>query len=184
MNFTYCRLEIHKHFFSPNNSLKLKQEQSFIGEDNLMIYPENFDDYKILKKRILQLTKIWFSDFKSSSEREYPSFLIYNNRKEFARISFTKKGWLPPTTHFYGYLLRYLVNIHGEKDFRIYLNEFKGEDFLFVGPEWDRQSVNDIELVSEETINVLLVNFFETRLSSETLKQTFEQELIEKKIIT
>lgn len=183
MDFTYCRLEIHKWSFFEKISLNLKQEDSLLNESNIIIYSEKINDYKILKKRISQLTEIWVANLENPLEREYPSFMIFNRKRQFGRISLTEKGWLPPTTHFYGYLLRHLVNLHGKEHYRNYLNELKGEEISFVSPEWNQQFINDIELVSSETLDILLANFFEIKSSQDFFRQAFEQELIKKGIV-
>lgn len=182
-NILYCRLEIHQCCEFKDNKLNV-EEDSLIWKDKVKIYKENYYDCKSLVHRISQLTDIWFSSMSDTNNNEYPSFVIFNCQKNFARISKTSEGWLPPTNLFYGYLIKYLINIYGKNGYQNYLDSIKAKKISFLGPEWEESSVNAIELVSEELLNILLLDFLDkNRISEETINQYCFEEVKNKNLI-
>lgn len=180
-NTSYCRLEIHKYIDFKDNNLNV-EENSFIWKYGARIYRENYDDCKSLIQRISQLADIWCNSVTNKEDDEYPSFLIFNST-EFAFIGITPNGWLPPTTRFYGYLLRYFIDIYGKNEYSKYLYKLEKKEVSFIDPAWDVNSVNAAELVSEKMFNILLLDFIEEEIPQATLNPFCFDEIKRKGLI-
>lgn len=182
MNNSY-RLEIHK--WSEFKNIKLNMEQNSILWESykLRIYAENYYEFGFLKERIIELSRIW-NLINNSQNKVYPSFTIFNCERHIATVGIiSPDGWFAPTTHFYGYLIRHLVKIYGRDNYREHLSSLTERTTFFIGIEWDRISINNIELVSENLFDVLLRNFLKEAMPEQALEQALEQELINRELI-
>lgn len=170
-NITYSRLEIHT-FFGYNNASFKRRENSIPACYTSEVYVEEYDDYHLLKNRIIKLNKIGKSN-------KNLGFFIVNSRDNCTTVGISNKGWLFSPNYYYGYLVSYFCKIYGEPDYQKHLFALEKANIEFICSDGELISVNEIELVSEYLFDFLLQDFLEEKkISQESLDEACYKEMI------
>ena len=172
-NIKYSRLEIHTFFGYKNASFK-RRENSIAACYSSEVYVEEYNNYYLLKDRIIELNQISIGEGNLG-------FFIINSNSSFATVGISNKGWLFNPNYYYGYLVSYFCKIYGKVDYQERLSAIEEEDLEFICSNGELIFVNEIELVSEYLFDFLLRDFLEEKnLSQESLDKACHKEMIEK----
>ena len=172
-NIKYSKLEIHI-FFGYNNASFKNREKSVAACYSSEVYVEEYDNYHLLKNRIIELSEIYKSE-------NNLAFYIINSNADIATVAICDKGWLFNPNYYYGYLVIYFSKIYGKPDYHKYLSSIEKADIEFMCSDGEVIYINEIELVSEHLFNFLLQNFLEeNKISKYSLNKACHKEMIEK----
>ena len=97
MNNDNCRLEVHKWIGYKDSSFKI-EDKSLGACYCSIVYVEHYGNYKLLKKRILELREI--AKIKSQNNFDHFGFFIGNSNNEFSTVRFSAQGWLFQPNYF------------------------------------------------------------------------------------
>ena len=172
-NIKYSRLEIHT-FFGYNNASFKRRENSIAACYKTEVYVEEYNNYYLLKNRIIELSEIYKNE-------NNLGFFIINSNGDIATVGIFNKGWLFNPNYYYGYLVIYFSKIYGKPDYHKHLSSIEKADIKFMCSDGEVIYINEIELVSEYLFDFLLRDFLnEENLSKESLNEACHKEMIEK----
>ena len=168
----YSRLEIHT-FFGYNNASFKRRENSIAACYSSEVYVKEYDDYYLLKNRIIELNEI----YKSQNNLV---FFIINSNADIATVGIYDQKWLFNPNYYYGYLVIYFSKIYGKPDYHKHLSALEKTDIEFMCSDGEVIYINEIELVSEYLFDFLLQYFLEEKfLSRKVLDEACYKEMID-----